>query len=277
MNKEQPFKIYKKPSIQNGSLIVAWSEDAGALGISVIDHLIHKLGAEEFAELDPSGFFSLHGVSVVNDVARFPQCKLYCCEQKNLVLLLSNPPQSNWYKFLNAILTIAENDCQVRTIYTIGGMISLAAHTQSSKLLATANSAELKNTLQQYGLTRTMDYETPQGQRPTLSSYLMWLAQRRGIAAATLWVPISFYLVNIEDPRACRKAIEFFDRILGLAVNTTDITNKIAVQDQKIAEIKQQLPEIAESIQKLEDNMGLDEEESEHLIKRMSELLRKTT
>ncbi|HAV10580.1 MAG TPA: hypothetical protein DCX22_03060 [Dehalococcoidia bacterium] len=275
MNKQQPFQIYKKPSIHNGSLIVAWSEDAGALGSNVINYLTDKLGAQELAELDVSGFFSLRGVSVINDVAQFPQCKLYCCEQKNLVLLLSNPPQSNWYTFFKSILTIAENECHIKNLYTIGGMISLSPHTISAKLLATANCTDLKNSLQQYDLTRSMNYETPEEQRPTLSSYLIWLAQRRGIAAATLWSPVSFYLANTEDPRSCWRAIDFFNRLLALGVNTSDIAAKIADQDQRIAEIKQQMPEIGESIRKLEDNLGLDEEESEHLIKTMSALLRK--
>jgi DNA-binding Lrp family transcriptional regulator len=62
---------------------------------------------------------------------------------------------------------------------------------------------------------------------------------------------------------------------IDVNVNTSDIAAKIADQDQMIAEIKQQMPEIGESIRKLEDNLGLDEEESEQLIKTMSALLRK--
>jgi len=272
---KQLFQIYRKPSFTNGSFVVTWADDAGDLGSGIFDYLRNKLDMYEFADIDPSCFFSLRGVPVIHNVAQFPQCKLYCCDRKKTAFLLSSAPKSNWYEFLNTILTIARDALNAASIYTIGGMISLSAHTLPPSLLLSANSAEFKNRLLRLGLTRSRDFETPPGQRPTLSSYLMWLAQKQGINAANIWIPISFYMVNAIDPRACKKSVEFLDALLELDLTMNDLTEDIEAQDNKIREIRLAYPEIEASIIRLENNMGLDEEESENLIKMMTSLLRK--
>jgi predicted ATP-grasp superfamily ATP-dependent carboligase len=189
----QPYLIHKKPSFKNGSFIIAWCDDAGDLGCSIGEYLLEKLDMYEFADIDLSFFFSLRGVSVVNNVAQFPRSSIYCCDDKKMAILLSSAPKANWYEFLSSVLDIAQTTLDVKSIYTIGGMISLSAHNLPPDMLMSANSSSFKNDLLKYGLTRSKDYETPPGQRPTLNSYLMWLAQKRGIVAANLWVPISFY------------------------------------------------------------------------------------
>ena len=77
-------------------------------------------------------------------------------------------------------------------------MVALSAHTASRELIVTANSSEMKESLSQYGLVLNINYETPPLQRPTISSFLIWVAKKRNVAGASLWVPIPFYLITIE-------------------------------------------------------------------------------
>ncbi len=123
-------------------------------------------GRAEVADL-----FSIGGVSIEDDIAQFPESKFYCCQEKNLVIFKSNPTRSEWYKFLNLVLDVAEHFCHAKELYTIGGMVSLGAHTAPRELLAIANSSEMKKVLSQYNLASDMDYETPPGQRPTLKLF----------------------------------------------------------------------------------------------------------
>ena len=64
-----------------------------------------------------------------------------------------------------------------------------------------------------------MDFETPPGSRPTLNSYLLWMAKTRNLAAANLWVPVPFYLMSNDDPDSHKKALEFLDNRLDLNLN----------------------------------------------------------
>lgn len=275
MSEKHPFKIYRRPELQSSSLVVGWRDDASKLGTKVTDYLNKKLGGREFGVIEPGDFFPLGGIAVEDDVAQFPESKFYCCQEKNLVIFKSDPPRSEWYKFLNLVLDVAERYCQVKELYTIGGMVSLSPHTAPRELLVVANSPEAKKALRQYDLAGDMDYETPPGQRPTLSSFLLWVAKGRNIVGASLWVPIPFYLVSTEDPQAWRKIATFFDERFGLGMDFSDLDKAVARQHEKIAEVRNRFPELDDYIRRLESNIYLTEEESEKLVSEIEEFLRK--
>ncbi|MBI2303952.1 MAG: PAC2 family protein [Chloroflexi bacterium] len=260
--------------MQNPSLIVGWSEDAGKLGSKVVDYLTQKLPAKELAEMEPTSFFPLGEVVVEDDVAMFPTSKLYCCPEKNLVIFKSSLPRSQWHKFLNAVLDVVGNYGHLSEVYTIGSMVSLSAHTVPRQLLAVVNSTEIKRALRKYEIVGNMNYETPPGQRPTLSSFLLWVAKRRNTPAASLWVPIPFYLVSTEDPWACRRALEFLDQRLNLRLDFRDLDEEVERQAAKIAQARSHSPHVDAGIRKLENNEGVTHDESERLIREIEEFLK---
>jgi len=268
------FKLVGRPKIDSSSVVIVWNQDVGRLGLKVADYLVSQLKGREIGEISPEGFFSLSGVTVEYDVAQFPESKFYWCRGKSLVIFKSDIPRYEWYEFLSLVLDIAEKYCKVKEIYTVGGMVSPGAHTTPRLLLSVANSTEMKRMLRQYDLISDMDYETQDGQRPTFSSFLLWAAKRRNIAGASLWVPVPFYLLAVEDPGACKKVTEFFDRRFELNINFADMNDEITRQDRKIAQIRSQLPELDGYINKLENDLGLTVDESEKLVKEMEEWLR---
>ncbi len=199
-------KFSSPPEFQHSFLVVSWSGDAGGLGMEVTDYLTRKLGGRSFCEIEPVDFFSLGTVAIENDLVQFPESTFYFCPGYDLVVFKSPPPDFEWYKFLNLILDVAQHYCQGKELYSVSGMVSLAAHTAPRVLMNTFNSSEIKLTLRDYDLSGDWDYETPPGgQRPTINSYLLWAAKKRNIPAVGLWVPIPFYLMGVGDPRAQKK------------------------------------------------------------------------
>jgi proteasome assembly chaperone (PAC2) family protein len=274
LGKGQPFKLFIKPELESSSLVVVWNQDAGGIGPKVADYLNKELASREFAEIDPESFFALSGVSVEDDIVQFPESKFYWCQGRSLVIFRSDIPRYEWYEFLNLVLDVAEKYCKVKEIYTVGGMVSPGAHTTPRMLLSVTNSTEMKQMLRQYDLISDMDYETQNGQRPTLSSFLLWAARRRNIAGASLWVPVPFYLLAVEDPWACKKVTEFLDRRFDLNINFASMDAEIAKQNRKIAQARSQVSELDSYISKLENNLGLTVGESEKLVKELEEWLR---
>jgi len=271
----QPFKLFAKPKLESSSLIVVWNQDVGKIGSDVAGYLNKKLRGRELAEIRPEGFFSLGGVSVEDDVAQFPESKFYLCREKSLVIFNSDIPRYNWYEFLGLVLDIAEKYCKVKAIYTIGGMVSPGAHTTPRVLLSVVNSTAMKKILSHHDIVSDMDYETRGDQRPTFSSFLLWVANRRNIAGASLWVPVPFYLLAVEDPQALKKVVEFFDGHLGLNINFTDIDEETARQGKEIAQMRSEFPELDGYISSLESNLGLTVDESEKLARGVEEWLRR--
>lgn len=275
MQEMQSFKMYGKSELQDSSLIVGWKEDVANLGAMVVDYLNKKLGTEEFGEIEPVNFFPLGGVAVENNVAQFPESKFYSSPEKNLVIFKSNVPRVEWHKFLNSILDVAEHYCHVKEIYAIGGMVSLSAHTAPREIMPVTNLPAMEKTLDQYDLAGGMEYETPPGQRPTLSSFLLWVARNRGIPAASLWVPVPFYLLATEDAAACKKVVDFFDTKLNLGIDLRDLDEAVTRQNEKLSQIRFSFPEVDSYIRNLESNVALTQEDSEKLAKEIEEYLRR--
>ena len=263
------------PQLDHSSLIVGWTEDHGRVGAKVVDYLVRKLECRELGDIDPAGYFSLEGVSVQDDVVRFPQSKFYCCPERNLLLFQSKPPVASWHQFLSTVVDVAEKQCHVKEIYVVAGMIYLGPHTMPRELMGMANGPEMKDVLARYSLARDFDYQTPPGQRPSLRAFLLWVAQRRAIPAASLWVPVPFYLAAPGDPRAWRRMLEFFDARFGLGLDFADVDQGIAEQARKIAKLRNRLPEIDASIRRMESFLGLNEEEAQKLVTEMAHFLSK--
>jgi predicted ATP-grasp superfamily ATP-dependent carboligase len=274
LSEAKSFNLISRQKFDNSSLVVVWNQDIAGLGPKIADYLFKELRCRALGEISPEGFFSLSGVTVENDVAQFPGSKFYGCRNKNLVIFKSDIPRFNWYEFINVVLDVAVKYFKVKQIYTIGGMVLPGAHTMPRTLLPVVNSTEIKKILERYDVVGDMNYETQDGQRPTFSSYLIWAAKKKDIPGVCLWVPVPFYLMTVEDPQACKKALELLNKHLELHVDFTDIDNQVTEQNRRIAEARRQFPELDGYIGKLESNLGLTAEEGEKLVKEMDALLR---
>jgi proteasome assembly chaperone (PAC2) family protein len=274
LSQEYTFKIYKEPDLRRSSLVLGWSEDMSNLGRKATGYLNRKLKGQEFAEIEPEDFFSLGGVAIEGNLAQFPESKFYACQEHELVTFQSDSPLAGWYKFLNSVLDVAEHHCRVKELYTIGAMVSFSAHTAPRQLLAVVNSAEMKEVLGQYELARDLDYQTPPGERPTLNSFLLWIAKGRNIPGVSLWVPIPFYLAAMEDAQAQKKVLSFLNERFDLKIDFTDLDQEIREQNEQLARVRSRFPQIDDYINRLESNLMLSEEENGELIKKIEDFLR---
>jgi predicted ATP-grasp superfamily ATP-dependent carboligase len=275
LSDEPVYRIYGKPGLKKSVLIAGWAEDAGHLGMQTLDYIMQDSGSCEFGEIRPEDFFAMAGVNVEDDVAVFPQSKFYVSGNRKLVIFKSSMPRSDWYRFLNAVLYVAQKHCGVKEIYTVGAMLSFASHTMPRLLMSIVNSREMKANMAPFNVVDNTDYETPIGQKPTLSSYLSWLAGQRGINAANLWVPVPFYLLTLDDPRAVKRLVYFFNTKFDLGIDFTALDLQIAEQNNKIAQLFRQVPEIESFVRRLEVGEGLDTEEAEKLSQTMADVFRR--
>lgn len=263
-----------QPRFNNPALVVCWESDAGQLGEKLTEYLKRELNGEEFCRINPEDFFPLSGVAIEKDVVLFPESTFYAFPDRDIVILYSAIPRYEWFKFFNLVIDVALETCHARELYTIGGMVTLSAHTAPRDFWATFNSPQIKRSLESYQISREMEYETPPGGRPTLNSFLLWAAQQRGLHGATLWVPVPFYLAGNDDPSAQKKIMEFLDNRLNLRLNFARIDVEIMRQEERLARLRQEKPEIDRTLQKLEDNLALSETEHETLVKEIEEYLK---
>ena len=264
-----PFEVYKIPYMQNPSLIVGWqTQDTGKLGSKVIDFFKEKLGGREIAEIKPLGFFHFGGVRFKEDLVQVPGSKFWACEKHNLLIFKSDEPEFEHYRFSNSLLDFAEHHCQAKEVYTLNGAISLTAHTYPRKILTVFNQLEIKERLQGLGL-KDMTWEGP----PAISSYLLWLAKKRGIPGVSLWPEIPFYIASREDPQAIKLTLSFLDKRFHLGLDLGELDVEVRDQNEKIAQLRKENAEIDKYIDLLEKGQKLEEEEHLKLAQEVYEIL----
>lgn len=271
----EPLQFSAQPKLRKPTLVIGWESDTAQLGARVTDYLIKNLNMQAFCDINPVEFFPLGGVAIENDIVQFPQSTFYACHEHNLIIFRSAIPRYEWYKFLNLIIDVAQEYYHVKEMYAVGGMVTLMPHTVSRDSWATFNSPQIKKALSPYQLSREMDFETPPGSRPTLNSYLLWIAKTRDLPAVNLWIPVPFYLMSNDDPGSHKKALEFIDNRLDLHLDFKDIDASIKQQNEKLERLRKSATEIDESIRKLENEQPLSEEERENLVKAIDDCLRK--
>ncbi len=265
-----PYRFSSYPKFEKPCLIVGWRNDTGILAQKVIQFLNERLSGQQFCRIEPAGFFTFSGVAVEDDVAQFPESNFFFTERKDLLLFLSDQPDFEHYRFLNTVLDIAEDYCKIQELYTISGMVSSSAHTAPRRIFTVFNKPEIRETLQGYGLEE-MTWEGP----PAISSYLLWIAQKRGISGISIWLEIPFYLAAIEDPLATKLILAFLNKRFDLNLNLEIFDIEIMEQNDKIEWLRKGDAEIHQYISLIESGIQLDEESQLKLVKEIYEVLKK--
>ena len=265
------FKFSEQPKFENPSLIVGWRADAGNLGPKVIEYLSRKIKAKSFCEIKPADFYSFGGVAVENDTAQFPECRFYYSEMNNLLVFKGDEPQFERYKFLNALLDLVEHHCKTKELYTVNGTISSIAHTGPRRILAVFNQQEFQNEFRDLGL-EDMNWKGP----PAISSYLLWIAKRRGIPGVSLWTEVPFYLATCDDFQAIKTTFSFLARKFDLGSAFEELNDQIREQNAKMAQLREEEPSIDKYIGVLESGGFLVGDEQMELTREVNEFLEKT-
>ncbi|MCR4394038.1 MAG: PAC2 family protein, partial [Dehalococcoidales bacterium] len=165
----------------------------------MIDYLCHKLPAGMINNLEPSDFFTLHGVKVKSDLVEFPEANFYMDEKSNLVLFLGDVPEFRWFQFFNRVFDISEEYIPIQQCIIIGGISTFLYHTEGRNLIGVYNSQEMKKSMNSSGLASEFDYETPPDQKPSINSFFIWTASKRQISGACIFATVPFYLADLDD------------------------------------------------------------------------------
>jgi proteasome assembly chaperone (PAC2) family protein len=267
---KKPFEFTAHPKLENPYLIVGWNEDTGKIASGMIDFLNEKLGCQNLCEIEPMNFFSMGGVSVEDDYARFPESKFFYSERNNLVIFKSNQPIYNHYIFLNSVLDVIESFCRIKELYTINGMVSSLAHTAPRRIFSVFNKSEFQERLQMYGL-EGLTWEGA----PAVSSFLLWIAERRGIPGLSLWIEVPFYLATLKDLYAVKIILSFLNQRFDLKLDIEEFDSKIKEQNEKIDLLREEKAEVNKYISLLESGLSLDEDDQLKLTKEIHELFKR--
>lgn len=279
---KSPIKIHKRPRLRNPYLIIGW-EDAGLVGINAIDYLTDKLGAEEFAEIEPHDFSLLPYIRIKGGVLQeieYPKNSFYYWKNKkstgDLILLGSRPPALHHHEMANLILDVAEL-FNVKRIYTVGGIHANIAHTGRPRVTAIINNPELKKYVTNYRVSLGRDYEGP----TNMNGLILGNAKQRNIDGISLWGRVPSYIAEISNPRVSYAVLRILTTMLDIEIDFGEIEAEARQANQQIDElvsyIRTHSPDLDRYIKGLEKGIPTEtsEEDRQQFFEEVEEFLRK--
>ena len=219
--------VHQRPELRSPVLVAAfrgWND--GGQAASLATGFLTKLwNAQQFAEIDPEGFFDFQvtrpHVSLVDGVTRkiewpetaFKHATLPGIE-RDAVLLTGNEPNVRWKAFTRLIVELAQ-ELRIELVVTLGSLLADVPHTRPAPVTGSATDAEL---VERLGLEASR-YEGPTG----IVGVLHDACRKAGISSASLWAAVPHYVSLAPSPRAAQALCDRLAGLLSVEIDTEEL------------------------------------------------------
>ncbi len=229
-------KVYSEPKLSRPSLVAAWPGVANVALIAA-NYLSEKLGAEEFAEIEPSSFFDLNGTFVDKNLIqlpRLPQSKFYYWKRKGagadlMIFIGEAQPASRSYEFAQQLLGFAQR-LGVTHIYTFAAAV-VPQFAEQPRVWAATTHRGLLSELEAQGLVLKGNFYIA-----GMNGLLLSVAKERDLKGTCLLGESPRYLSEIGNPVASKSVLEILTRILKIDIDMTELDGMADQARQEIAE-----------------------------------------
>jgi predicted ATP-grasp superfamily ATP-dependent carboligase len=255
--------------------------DAAASATDVIDHLIEVWNGTEYFEVQRDDFYdytynrpevstNLEGIREIE----WPGTKIYKAKTESLpttqiFLVQGDEPSMRWENFSNSILDQVGNNPSTILI-TLGAMLAEVPHTRPVPV----NGATINKELQDLTGYTMSNYEGPTGILSVLASQ----AERRGVAAASIWAALPHYVGAPPCPKATLALIRGLEDILNISIPVLELVEDARAWQTGVEELAIEDEEVAEYIRSLEesqDTAELPEASGEAIAREFERYLRR--
>jgi proteasome assembly chaperone (PAC2) family protein len=245
------------PKLKDPVLVAAFEgwNDAGDAASGAVEHLELVWDAEVLVEIGPDDYYDFQvnrpTVSLVDGVTRritWPTTRFSVCRppgaEFDLVLVRGIEPNMQWRGFCAELLGII-TELEVKTVVTLGALLSDTPHTRPMQVTGTAYDAE---SAARYGLEKSR-YEGPTG----IVGVLQDACVAVGIPAISFWAGVPHYVSQPPNPKATLALLHSVEEVLDLPVPLAE------------------LPQQADEWQKLVDEMAAEDDEVTEYIRNLEE------
>jgi predicted ATP-grasp superfamily ATP-dependent carboligase len=257
--------IEHRPALDRPVMIAAfrgWND--GAQGASLAGGYLAKLwNAEQFASIDPEGFFDFQAtrplVSLVEGLTRkleWPENAFYHAHPSGLgrdaMLLLGIEPNLRWRTFTELIVGLAR-EYEVELVVTLGALLADVPHTRPAPVTGTATDPEL---VERLGL-QTSRYEGPTG----VVGVLHDACRKEGVPSVSLWAAVPHYVSLSPSPRAALALCQRLGTLLESSIDTQELEAAVDAYTKRVTEAVSSDEETAEYVNELERRAEMIDEE----------------
>jgi proteasome assembly chaperone (PAC2) family protein len=219
--------VHERPALRSPVLVAAFRgwNDGGQAASLAAGYLAKLWNAQQFAEIDPEGFFDFQvtrpHVSLVDGVTRkveWPETAFRHASlpglERDAVLLTGNEPNVRWKAFTRLIVELVQ-ELRIELVVPLGSLLADVPHTRPAPVTGSASDAEL---VERLGL-ETSRYEGPTG----IVGVLHDACRTAGISSASLWAAVPHYVSLAPSPRAAQALCDRLGGLLAVDIDTEEL------------------------------------------------------
>lgn len=255
------------PTLTDPILVAAFEgwNDAGDAASGAIEHLELVWDAQPLVEIGADDYYDFQVnrpvVSLVDGVTRritWPTTRFSWCRppgaEFDLVLVRGIEPNMRWRAFCGELLGII-SELDIRSVVTLGALLSDTPHTRPTQVSGTAYDAESAT---RYGLESSR-YEGPTGIVGVLQDACVGV----GIPAISFWAGVPHYVSQPPNPKATLALLHSVEEVLDVPVPLAELPQQSDEWQKLVDEMAAEDDEVSEYIRNLEERD--DEMESTQL------------
>jgi len=228
------------PALRRPVLVAAFRgwNDGGQGASLAAGYLAKRWGAEQFAEIDPEGFYDFQAtrphVSLEDGLTRkleWPENGFFHAENpgagRDAVILLGTEPNLRWKTFSQLVLGLAR-DLGVQRVVTFGSLLADVPHTRPAPVTAAATDEAL---MEELGLEPSR-YEGPTG----IVGVLLDACRGSGMSSLSLWAAVPHYVSLAPSPRAALALVRRFGELMSIDIDVAELQQAADEYSEQVSE-----------------------------------------
>ena len=253
---------HEVPDLKLPTMVVAFAgwPDAAEGATAAVRHLITKLSAKKFAEIDPEDFFNFTEVRPETRLTEegervviWPVNDFYQVApvdgRGGILLFVGTEPNLKWKRFSSILLAVAER-CRVEFVISLGALMDAVPHTREPLVTGRASSEELAHKVQWLGVSDS-GYQGPTG----IHTAFMQACIGEGLSHASLWGHSPHYIRNVSTPdyKVSHSLLARLRNLVDFEVDLDELRANGETFQTKVTEALAGQSDITEYVRRLEE------------------------
>ncbi len=277
---------HETPPSNLPNMVVAFAgwPDAAEAATRAIRHLVRKLPAKRFAEIDPEEFYDFTTVRPQTRVTRrgqriirWPTNEFYYFAPeesgRGLLLYLGTEPNLRWRTFSKIVTGVAQQ-CGVELVVSLGALLDAVPHTREPRITGRAGSDELAQKVEWLGI-QSSGYQGPTG----IHTAFLDGCTAIGLDHASIWGHCPHYVNTSPNPAVSHGLLTKLQSVIDLEVDLTELRLAAETFEADVTKAIAKQPEINAYVRRLEERHDADSQpgeipSSEDMVKELEDFLK---
>jgi proteasome assembly chaperone (PAC2) family protein len=265
----ESLRLTAEPTLRRPLLIAGFQgwNDAGEAASSAVRFVHRRWRCTPLGDIDPEEFYDFTQVRPQVRLERGERSvewppNLFSTKradglERDVILLSGIEPHTAWRSYVECIMAVCEK-FQVEGVIILGALLAEVSHARPVRVTGSASTDWLARPLGISTRTRST-YQGPTGIVGVLTQAL----RDKGIATASLWANMPFYVQRTPNPKGSLALLERLNRGFGFGLNLHDLEVFAARFEAQVAGDIEENSEIADYARRVASMAEEEEEEDD--------------